>query len=519
MIAGDLIGKRVICNNKIGTIKFVGEVPPHQGIYYGIDWDYPADGKHDGSFNGVKYFDTRHTTSGSFIKENIACFGKKFVDGARDQYEYEDIENSPAFTAAYENMRAQFGIKTLEYVGFDKARRLQGPLEKLRVVNLSLHYINSPGETGEIENVCPCIEDLDLSHNLMTDWEQLCLIGRQLKHLKYLKLNKTRLKMPEKPECFKDDFTELVELVLCKCWYQWDDLVKASVMWPKLQSLKVPNNPISTLDIPLDYFQNICILDLWGCNITDWSEINKLGHLKKLELLNISRNGISEINIPPDEGLFPSLKTLFIADCNIGNWKSVNYLNNLPSLKTLKFRRNPLFKNMEPSLYRYKIIARIAGIKCINGVEVVDTERSSAEYDYIKSVAKEWLNCGNNIAEQERFLQDSPRFKELIEVHGFPEIMKPLDVSLKANLISITLQLASENGGPVEKTFRKKFSRSLLVYKLINIIKRLFNIDSTRPKVICLSSGNPEVKVELDNDLKPLSSYGLSDDDILLVVP
>lgn len=80
-------------------------------------------------------------------------------------------------------------------------------------------------------------------------------------------------------------------------------------------------------------------------------------------------------------------------------------------------------------------------------------------------------------------------YTNFISVHGFPEIMKPLDVSLKANLISITLQLASENGGLVEKTFRKKFSRSLLVYKLINIIKRLFNIDSTRPKVICLSSG------------------------------
>lgn len=58
----------------------------------------------------------------------------------------------------------------------------------MRVVNLSPYNINSPGAEGEIENTCPNIVDLDLSNNLMTSWEQISCIARQLTHLTSLTL-------------------------------------------------------------------------------------------------------------------------------------------------------------------------------------------------------------------------------------------------------------------------------------------------------------------------------------------
>lgn len=62
------------------------------------------------------------------------------------------------------------------------------PLSLLQVVNLAPYNISSPGEPGEIERTCPNIADLDLSNNLMTSWESIAVIGKQLRNLRSLTL-------------------------------------------------------------------------------------------------------------------------------------------------------------------------------------------------------------------------------------------------------------------------------------------------------------------------------------------
>lgn len=55
------IGDRIVYGEKRGTILFVGEVPPFAGVWYGVDWDNWSDGKHDGSYKGVRYFYARYS--------------------------------------------------------------------------------------------------------------------------------------------------------------------------------------------------------------------------------------------------------------------------------------------------------------------------------------------------------------------------------------------------------------------------------------------------------------------------
>lgn len=50
------VGDRIVYGDKRGTICFVGQVPPFLGTWFGIDWDSPNDGKHDGTYKGVRYF-------------------------------------------------------------------------------------------------------------------------------------------------------------------------------------------------------------------------------------------------------------------------------------------------------------------------------------------------------------------------------------------------------------------------------------------------------------------------------
>lgn len=64
------IGSRIKSNDDFGTVKYIGEVQGYKGIWYGVEWDDPVRGKHDGSVDDVQYFKTSKPGAGSFIRPN-----------------------------------------------------------------------------------------------------------------------------------------------------------------------------------------------------------------------------------------------------------------------------------------------------------------------------------------------------------------------------------------------------------------------------------------------------------------
>jgi Leucine-rich repeat (LRR) protein len=63
---------------------------------------------------------------------------------------------------------------------------LYSQFEKLKVVSLRKHDVNGPGEQGELLKLCPNIQELDLSRNLLHSWQSVARIADQLKHLRVL---------------------------------------------------------------------------------------------------------------------------------------------------------------------------------------------------------------------------------------------------------------------------------------------------------------------------------------------
>ena len=53
------IGHRLSFNGALCTVRFIGEVKNTKGTWLGVEWDDPARGKHDGTHEGVKYFDCK----------------------------------------------------------------------------------------------------------------------------------------------------------------------------------------------------------------------------------------------------------------------------------------------------------------------------------------------------------------------------------------------------------------------------------------------------------------------------
>jgi Leucine-rich repeat (LRR) protein len=60
--------------------------------------------------------------------------------------------------------------------------------EELQVVCLQEHNISGPGEEGELLKLCPNIQELDLSRNLLHSWQSVARIAVQLRHLRVLTL-------------------------------------------------------------------------------------------------------------------------------------------------------------------------------------------------------------------------------------------------------------------------------------------------------------------------------------------
>ncbi|KAF8045490.1 hypothetical protein N665_4810s0003 [Sinapis alba] len=65
------IRQRVLSLNdlrRVRTVKYVGGVEGYSAACIGVDWDQDGDGKHNGSVDGVIYFNGRSQTSASFAR-------------------------------------------------------------------------------------------------------------------------------------------------------------------------------------------------------------------------------------------------------------------------------------------------------------------------------------------------------------------------------------------------------------------------------------------------------------------
>lgn len=84
------IGQRVHSLNdprRVGTVKYLGGVEGYSGTWIGVDWDQDGDGKHDGTFNGVFYFDGRSQTSASFVRSEKLSRGITLLQALELRYQ------------------------------------------------------------------------------------------------------------------------------------------------------------------------------------------------------------------------------------------------------------------------------------------------------------------------------------------------------------------------------------------------------------------------------------------------
>lgn len=180
------LGGRVSYSLSLCTVRYIGPIEGKDPsiIWFGVEWDDPSRGIHDGSYQGKRYFTCRNPsgTSASFVRSSRKPDPRRsFIQAVKEKY---------AGKAQSSDLNVISG-KVVEEVGFEKIQDQQRRLHELRIVVVDSNQIETAEDHGDdaVETMCPSIVELDISRNIF-QFREMCKIIRpdKLSNLRKLKL-------------------------------------------------------------------------------------------------------------------------------------------------------------------------------------------------------------------------------------------------------------------------------------------------------------------------------------------
>ncbi|MED6109337.1 hypothetical protein PIB30_032559 [Stylosanthes scabra] len=421
---GFRVGQRVHSagdSRRIGTVKYVGPVEGYSGTWVGVDWDN-GEGKHDGSINGVRYFQAKSERSGSFVRAPNLSQGISLIEALERRYRSKPTndEEDEMYVLSTSNNRV-----SVQLVGKDKIQDKLSRLEELTNASLAYMGVSFPGNPYQINSTVPNMKELDLTGNLLSDWKDVATICEQLPALKALNLS-NNLMSPYKSELPPLESIRVV--VLNNTGVDWEQVELLKQSLTAIEELHLIGNNISRV-LPMSSsfvqgFNSLCLLNLDDNCIVEWDEVMKLSQLRCLEQLYLNKNCLKSIFYPDNNQQneseatsykpFQNLHCLLLGDNNISDLTSVDSLNLFPNLVETRLSENPITDSTSGGVPRFVLIARLAKIKVFNGSEVTPRERKDSEIRYVRLVISR-LHAN---AEE---IKQHPRFSELKRFYGIED--------------------------------------------------------------------------------------------------
>nr|GMD26169.1 tubulin-folding cofactor E [Ipomoea batatas] len=522
-------------SRRIGSVKYVGPVEGYSGTWIGIDWDN-GDGKHDGCHNGVRYFEAAGATTASFVRPHNLSVGIPLLQALELRYRTasskEEEDEMYVFSAS--NKRV-----TVELLGKEKIQNKLSHFEELTSASLSYLGVSSAGDPCHISTTIPNLKELDLTGNLLSEWEaseihispdDVGIICKELPGLAVLNISHNIMAhdisgMPL--------LNNIRILVLNHTGISWKHVEILKDSFPFIEELHLVGNKLKEITPSsstfVKGFDSLHLLNLDDNCIDSWEEILKLSQLKSLEQLFLNHNNLSCIWYPDhgklhetangDECLgksskpFKNLHSLLLGNNNIKDVGSVDSLNYFPNLLEVRLSENPVTDPVKSGLSRFVLVARLAGVKIINGSEISPRERKESEIRYVRLVMSK---CHESPQEVDRL---NPRFAELKRYHGIddekPQSGATGPQKMAAGLISITMKCIGASIGE-KPPLTKKLPVTITVGKLKNLCESFFNIRSIKPKLFLQEAGAP-FPMLLDDDMATLLDAGVGNESTILV--
>ncbi|KAL6525307.1 hypothetical protein OROMI_030900 [Orobanche minor] len=506
---------------RFGTVKYVGSVEGFCGDWIGVDWDADGEGKHDGSHNGVSYFKARGPNTASFVRPHNLSAGVSLLEALETRYRTastKELEDE-MYVLSARNKRV-----SIELLGKHKIEDKLSRFEELTSVSLSYLGISFPGSPDSISSTLPNIKELDLTGNLLANWEDIGFVCEGLPALTTLNLSNNYLSadISNVPQ-----LSNVRILVLNQTGVIWKQVEILKDALPRVEELHLMGNKLSEImdgrpesSTVVTGFNSLRFLNLENNSISAWDEIIKLSQLRSLEQLFLNNNNINHIWYPacgkldePCNGSephekssrpFSSLRGIFLGGNNIEDLESVDSLNSFPNLMEIRLSENPVADLGKGGVPRFVFIARLAKIAILNASEVSPRERRDSEIRYVRLVMSKFQGSPEEI----RRLH--PRFSELKKIHGLDDERPSTGASAPQNmasrLISLTLKCVGASMG----------EKAPLVGKLKFLCDILFKLKSIKPILYIQEEGSP-LPTLLEDDMASLTELGVGSESTILV--
>ncbi|KAI0748566.1 hypothetical protein C8Q80DRAFT_1103758 [Daedaleopsis nitida] len=448
-------GTRISHSGSLGTVRYVGSVDGTNGLWLGVEWDDPKRGKHDGVKDGRRYFSCLVPNSGSFIRPTAAIsYGVTFLSALTSKY-----IDLPRGTASLEKvvLGSSGGAIEVEAVGLDKIRNNLARLERLREVSLDNEYVSKADPAGEVTRTCPGIRGLDLSKNLISDWETIAAIAIELQSLKCLRLDDNRFKPPENLHCDITAFRHLEELQLNATLTSWNEFDKLLPYMPNLRSVELGYNrlcvlyPAASSQVARPSHSTLEIVNFDGNELESFVDVSSaVANFPKLHRLILTSNRVEHLRSPPPppgsletvsgstwaRGLL-GLNHLALAFNRLAAWADIDMLPIwCPNLESLTLTGNPLTTDPSHASYaRAFTIAKIPSLKSLDGTTISPRERTDSELLYLSHIAKQPFSS----ADEKRAAH--PQFEALCTKHSVsdaPAVPEAQD-TLSSRLINVRI--------------------------------------------------------------------------------
>ncbi|XP_033726692.1 tubulin-specific chaperone cofactor E-like protein [Pecten maximus] len=345
---------------------------------------------------------------------------KSFTEALKEKYCTPEIDscNSGGF------------VVNIVYHGKPKTNGSDAELAYLRNVVLCDRHVSMAGIPSDgLRSLCPNVNDLDLSGNLLDDWGEVLTIMSNLPFLKFV--NFSRNKIINKKNFLQKWETPLntVEsLVLNETNVTWDEVLTVAKYLPSLKELHTCKNGYTQLSSSsLGVLEKVTYLKMNHNEIHSWEEVWKLRHLPELDTLILSGNPLKDVaykllddadhvsmetndaeteGMDKDEGKEENgnkssnqyakdhcrpgsrrgtfRKSLCLSDTRIDSWDHLQALSIFPALESLRIQDIHLLSEQGEDDRRKLKIASLPNIKILNGSEVTVTEREKAERYFIR---------------------------------------------------------------------------------------------------------------------------------------